>query len=60
MKGISYFDDWESGCDGTESTKAIEVLGGDQWEDVYAEATAQGVDIVGGHALTVSAAGGYS
>jgi len=40
MKGISYFDDWESGCDGTESTKAIEVLGGDQWEDVYAEATA--------------------
>ena len=37
MKGITYFDDWNSGCDGSESHKAMEVLGGDQWEDVYAE-----------------------
>ena len=50
MKGVTYFDDWNSGCDGAQLTKAMEVLGGDQWEEVYAEAMIHGVDVVGGNA----------
>lgn len=60
MKGVTYFDDWNSGCEGAESSKAMEVLGGNQWLEVYEECTAQGVDVVGGNAISVGAAGGYS
>jgi hypothetical protein len=38
----------------------MEVLGGNQWDEVYREMTKQGVLVVGGNALTVGAAGGYS
>ena len=39
---------------------AIQVLGGDQWEQVYAEADRHGVVVVGGNAQSVGAAGGYT
>ena len=38
MKNVTYFDTWTTGCSGSESTKAMQTLGGDQWVDVYAEA----------------------
>ena len=38
----------------------MEVLGGDQWSDVYSLMTELGVVVVGGAAQTVGAAGGYS
>ena len=37
----------------------MQVLGGDQWVDVYALMTEVGVVVVGGNAQTVGAAGGY-
>lgn len=60
MKGVTYIDNWQSDCSDSEPRKAMEVLGGDQWFDVYSEATKHGVVVVGGNALTVGAAGGYS
>ena len=60
MKNVTYVDDWTaSGCDGYEPTKAIQVLGGDQWVDVYKIADANNVVVVGGNAQSVGAAGGY-
>ena len=38
----------------------MEVLGGDQWIEVYAKMTEVGVVVVGGQAHTVGAAGGYT
>ena len=38
--------------------KAMEVLGGNQWKEVYEEMTKQGVLVVGGSCLSVGAAGG--
>ena len=60
MKGVTYDDNWQSDCIGSEPTKAMEVLGGDQWGDVYDEMTKRDVLVVGGNALTVGASGGYS
>ena len=37
----------------------MQVLGGEQWGDVYAAAKANNVDVAGGYSLTVGAAGGY-
>jgi len=36
----------------------MEVLGGNQWKEIYDEMTKQGVVVVGGGSLTVGAAGG--
>ena len=60
MKGITYFEKWEDPCDCEEPQKAMEVLGGDQWRDVYLKMTEEGVVVVGGSAITVGAAGGYT
>jgi hypothetical protein len=60
MKGVTYFDSWKPDCSESEQTKAMEVLGGNQWFEVYSEMDKQGVVVVGGAALTVGAAGGYS
>ena len=35
-------------------------LGGDQWVSVYREADRQNVNVVGGNAQSVGAAGGYA
>ena len=37
----------------------MEVLGGNQWTEVYEEMTKQGVIVVGGGCPTVGASGGY-
>lgn len=38
----------------------MQALGGDQWVSVYREADRQNVNIVGGNAQSVGAAGGYA
>ncbi|PGH10691.1 hypothetical protein AJ80_07447 [Polytolypa hystricis UAMH7299] len=38
---------------------AVTLQAGEQWKDVYEAAAEQGVIVVGGHARTVGAAGGY-
>ena len=60
MKGITYFENWEDPCGCEEPQKAMEVHGGDQWEDVYVKSDEEGVVVVGGGATTVGAAGGYT
>ena len=61
MKEVVYYEDFvPEDCPNTDSTRAIQVLGGDQWVDVYREADRQKVNIVGGNAQSVGAAGGYS
>ena len=38
MKEVTYIEDFTAdGCSG-ESTRAMQVLGGEQWEEVYKEA----------------------
>ena len=49
MKNVTYFENWTSGCEGAETTKAIQVLGGNQWHEVYEEMTARNVVVVGGN-----------
>ena len=50
MKGISYIDSWTSNCSpGSQPVKAMQVLGGDQWGDVYTEQTLHDVLVVGGY-----------
>ena len=58
MKGVTYHEDWSSGCQGSSSTKAMDILAGTQWGEVYAEMTKHDVNLIGGNALTVGAAGG--
>ena len=59
MKEVTYFEDFNpKGCE--SAGRAMQVLGGDQWVDVYAEADRQNVNIVGGNAQSVGASGGYS
>ena len=48
MKGVTYFEKWEDPCGCEEPVKAMEVLGGDQWEAVYEKMDEEGVVIVGG------------
>ena len=60
MKDVTYFESWKPDCSQSEPTRAMEVLAGNQWGEVYTEMTKQGVIVVGGNALTVGAAGGYS
>ena len=60
MKEATYFEDWSSSCSGSEPQRAIQVLGGDQWEQAYAVADKHGVVVVGGNAQSVGAAGGYT
>lgn len=59
MKNITYFDNWTSNCHGSESQRAMEVHGGDQWVDVYTEMTLRDVIVVGGSSKSVGAGGGY-
>ena len=47
-------------CPGDTSLPAITACPGDSWGDVYSAAAAEGFDVVGGSARTVSAAGGYT
>ena len=61
MKGVTYFEEWSSEeCDANgPPQKAMEVLGGNQWIDVYNVMREKGVIVVGGGAPSVSATGGY-
>ena len=60
LKDITYFEDWSSECAANgPPQKAMQVLGGDQWRDVYEYMDELGVVVVGGAAPSVSAAGGY-
>ena len=59
MKEVTYFDNFKpDGCD-VDGHKAMQVLGGNQWAEVYKEADKQNVIVVGGNAQTVGASGGY-
>ena len=59
MKEVVYIEDFvPEGCSSVPS-RAMQVLGGDQWVDVYKEADRQNVNIVGGNAQSVGASGGY-
>ena len=49
MKNVTYYQYWRDSCGG-ESQKAMQVLGGDQWREVYAKMTEIGVVVVGGNA----------
>ena len=61
MKDVVYHEDFvPAGCSETEPTRAMQALGGDQWVSVYREADRQKVNVVGGNAQSVGAAGGYS
>jgi FAD/FMN-containing dehydrogenase len=61
MKNVTYIENWTSSCDSTTPPqKAMQVLGGEQWHDVYLVADANNVVVVGGNAQTVGAAGGYT
>lgn len=59
MKEVTYIEEFYDGCNTTVGT-AMQVLGGDQWKDVYALMTEHDVLVVGGNSQTVGAAGGYS
>ena len=59
MKEVSYFENFKpQGCD-MEGHRAMQVLGGNQWADVYKEAEKRNVIVVGGNAQTVGTTGGY-
>ena len=60
MKNVTYMENWQSSCEGAEPQRAMQVLGGDQWRDVYTLMDEKNVVVVGGNAQTVGAAGGYS
>ena len=61
LKNVTYIEDWmPSECETPEPPrKVMEVLGGNQWGEVYELMTEKEVVVVGGGALTVGAAGGY-
>ena len=59
MKEVSYFENFKpQGCD-MSGHRAMQVLGGNQWADVYKEAEKRNLIVVGGNAQTVGASGGY-
>ncbi|KDQ07936.1 hypothetical protein BOTBODRAFT_192090 [Botryobasidium botryosum FD-172 SS1] len=59
MKGITFDDNFiPTGCDAS-AHKAVTVAAGEHWADVYREADARNVTVVGGAAITVGAAGGW-
>ena len=50
MKEVSYFENFKpQGCD-TDGQRAMQVLGGNQWADVYKEAEKRNLIVVGGNA----------
>ena len=61
LKGVSYDESWTpTECESdAQPRKVMEVLGGDQWSDVYPLMTEKGVVVIGGNAQTVSTTGGY-
>ena len=60
MKEVTYFENFKpQGCD-MDGQRAMQVLGGDQWADVYKEADKRNLIVVGGNAQTVGASGGYT
>ena len=61
LKNVKYFSEWTSlDCNANGPPQmAMEVLGGDQWVDVYEEMDKNDVLVVGGGRASVGAAGGY-
>ena len=61
LRGLTYHEDWVSEeCEANSTPqKAMEVLAGNQWIDVYNFMTEKKVVVVGGIAPSVSATGGY-
>ena len=59
MKEVTYFESFKpQGCN-IDGHRAMQVLGGNQWGEVYSEAEKRNVIVVGGNAQTVGASGGY-
>ena len=61
LKNVTYFPEWSpTECETDDAPiKAMQVLGGDQWNDVYELMTEKRVVVVGGNAQSVSTSGGY-
>ena len=61
MKGIDWHDSFvpESAPNNVKGLPAVTLQAGEQWIDVYTAASAKERIIVGGHARTVGAAGGW-
>ena len=61
LKNVTYIEDWEPTECATDEPprKVMEVLGGNQWGEVYELMTEKGVVVVGGGALTVGSTGGF-
>lgn len=61
LKGLEWHDNFvpQNASCGTVGSAAVTIQAGEQWIDVYTAAAAQGRIIVGGHARTVGAAGGW-
>ncbi|KAH7125208.1 putative FAD binding domain protein [Dendryphion nanum] len=62
LKGRKWHDDFvpQGAPGGVTGVKAVTLNAGEQWLDVYRDADKQGQIIVGGHARTVGAAGGWA